>query len=76
MRKFEKLSGQQQVVLVAQGAEFYFFIDGILVHKRNDQGISSGDPGFATLSGTNAGFGTRCTWTEIELYELNSSEDP
>jgi len=63
-------TGQSSILLVANGSQFIFFVDGSESFSRADMGLSEGALGLAVLSGTNQGFGTRCTWSNIELFEF------
>jgi len=62
--------GQAQIMLVVEGTTITFFVNGERVYTRQDQGLESGKLALTLLSGINSGFGTRCTMTDIELWEL------
>jgi len=63
--------GQAQIMLVVDGINIMFFVNGERVHYRQDQGLSSGNLALTLLSGINTGFGTRCQMSNIELWELD-----
>ena len=58
-------------MLVVEGTNISFFVNGERVHFRQDQGLSSGNLALTLFSGINAGFGTRCRMSNIELWELD-----
>ena len=64
-------SGQARIMLVAEGTNLTFFVNGERVHSRQDRGLATGQLALTLLSGINAGFGTRCQMTNIELWELD-----
>ena len=63
--------GQAQIMLVVEGTNIAFFVNGERVHARQDQGLNSGNLALTLLSGINTGFGTRCQMSNIELWELD-----
>jgi len=63
--------GQAQIMLVVEGTNITFFVNGERVHTRQDQGLNSGNLALTLLSGINTGFGTRCQMSNIELWELD-----
>jgi hypothetical protein len=63
--------GQAQIMLVVDGTNISFFVNGERVHTRQDQGLNSGNLALTLLSGINTGFGTRCQMSNIELWELD-----
>ncbi|KAA3642270.1 MAG: hypothetical protein DWQ07_24865 [Chloroflexi bacterium] len=65
-------SGNAEMVLVAQGSEMHVLINGKLVHTRIDTNVDKGELAYTLLSGTNAGFGTRCVFENVGLWELES----
>ncbi len=68
--KVDTPNGQAQIMLVVEGTTMTFFVNGERVHTRQDQGLEKGNLAFTLLSGINLDFGTRCTMTNIELWEL------
>lgn len=64
--------GNAEMVLVAQGSKMHVLINGKLVHTRIDTNIERGELAYTLLSGTNAGFGTRCVFENVNLWELES----
>jgi hypothetical protein len=68
--KLDTHEGYAQIMLVVEGINITFFVDGEKVHTRQDQGLASGNLALTLLSGINTGFGTRCKMVNIELWEL------
>ncbi len=66
-----KPNGSAELMLVAEDTTFRFFVNGVLVHTRQDMGIDRGRLAFTLSSGTNKGFGTRCLMENIDLWELD-----
>ncbi|MBW8012791.1 MAG: hypothetical protein FVQ83_16355 [Chloroflexi bacterium] len=63
-------SQEASIMLVVDGINFSYFVDGELVRTRRDVFLDSGYLAFAISSGTNAGFGTSCELTNVELWEI------
>jgi len=68
--KLSTHEGHAQIMLVVEGINITFFVDGEKVHTRQDQGLASGNLDLTLLSGINTGFGTRCRMVNIELWVL------
>lgn len=68
--KLDTHNGHAQIMLVVEGVNITFFVNGEKVHTRQDQGLESGNLALTLLSGINTGFGTRCKMVNIELWEL------
>lgn len=64
--------GNANMTLVAEGSSIRVFINDRLVHSRIDTKLESGELAYTLLSGTNAGFGTRCIFENVGLWELES----
>ena len=64
-------NGSAQVMLVAEKNTFIYFVNGKRVLTRQDAGLETGTLNLTLLSGTNKSYGTRCTMTNIELWELD-----
>ena len=63
-------NGSAQIMLVADGSNLSFYVNGKRVHYRQDSALSSGNLAMTLISGTNKGFGTRCTMTNVEVWQL------
>ena len=63
-------NGSSQLALVVQGEWITILVDGFPVIRHQDNKLSTGILGYALASGTNEGFGTHCSMTNIELWEL------
>jgi Tol biopolymer transport system component len=66
----EKPADEASIMLAVDGDSINFFVDGYLMLSRQDSSLESGNLALTLLSGTNKDFGTRCTMTDIELWEL------
>lgn len=62
-------SGTKDVVLSVSDYQLTMMVDGRIVMKRTPLATAlPGDFGFYTGSGTNYDFGTRCTFSNVEVY--------
>lgn len=61
-----------ELVLVVQDNNLNFLVNGehVVKNKQAPRELSSGDLYYAILSGTNKDYGTHCTMTDVELWEL------
>jgi hypothetical protein len=66
----EKPADEANIMLVAEGNNIHFFVDGYLMISRQDMSFAEGELSVTLLSGTNKDYGTRCEMTNIELWEL------
>jgi hypothetical protein len=66
-----KPADSANLMLVAEGYDIRFFVNGLEMLYRQDMGHDSGDLGLTLLSGTNKDFGTRCSLTDVELWILD-----
>lgn len=69
--KVDVPEGEADVVMILQGKQFHYFVNGERVLSRNDLQDIGGNLGLTLLSGTNAGFGTRCEMTDVALWILD-----
>lgn len=67
--------GNAELVLIVDDTNVTVLVNGqeAFQTKNNLLGsrLTSGPLSFMLNSGTNAGFGTRCKWTNVELWELS-----
>jgi hypothetical protein len=64
--------GEVDFSMVAMRDKFHVFVDGAYIatyYGRADDWLD-GWIGYAVISGTNAGYGTRCEITNVELWEV------
>lgn len=62
-------TGTHDVVLSVSGSRMTMMVDGEIIMERLNVALTEpGDFGFYTGSGTNYDYGTRCTYSNIELY--------
>ncbi|NIM94642.1 MAG: hypothetical protein GTO18_13155 [Anaerolineales bacterium] len=62
-------TGQAELVMIAEGDHLTFMVNDVQVGSFQEPKFSSGLLGYAIVSGTNEGFGTKCEMTDIELWE-------
>jgi TolB protein len=67
----EKPGDEANIMLVVEGNNIHFFVDGYLMLSRQDMSFTDGDLSLTLLSGTNKDYGTRCEMTNIELWMLD-----
>jgi hypothetical protein len=58
-------------MLVAVDNKIMVFVNGLLVLTQLDSSFDAGRLGMTIFSGTNAGFGTRCTMENGELFVMD-----
>lgn len=64
-----QIEATHEMTVVANDGMVYVFVDGKQIAKQYDVAIQrSGNMGFATHSGTNKDFGTRCTFEDVNVY--------
>lgn len=56
--------------LAVQGSTFHIFVNGKKVLTRQDTYLTDGDVAYSLLSGTNKDYGTRCTMTNVDVWDL------
>ena len=69
--KMDYMQGDADIVLVFEDGTISFFVNGKLSYSKPNQKEFEGYFGYGISSGTNAGFGTRCTFSNVEIWELN-----
>jgi len=62
--------GGAEILLIANHDWIKFFVNGELVHQRQDSALEGGYLAMTLSSGTNSGYGTRCMMKNIDLWEL------
>lgn len=68
--KIDYMEGDADVILIVEGSTIQYFVDGEQIFIRRDQKKLTGYLAYAISSGTNADFGTRCTYTDTEIWSL------
>ena len=64
-----QIKAAHQFVVVANGGTVTVYVDGVQEARWTDVAIKdNGYMGFATMSGTNKDYGTRCEWKDIYYY--------
>ena len=64
------VGGLAEVILIVEGGTIQYFVDGEQIFIRRDQKKLTGYLAYAISSGTNADFGTRCIFTDTEIWSL------
>ena len=64
------MEGEADVMLVADKNKIIYYINGEKIFEREHDYLSRGDLAYTLVSGTNKDFGTRCTITNIELWDM------
>jgi hypothetical protein len=72
--KIDYMKGQADIILIVENDTIQFFVNGERIFIRRDQKKLTGDIAYAIGSGTNAGFGTRCKFTDTQIWSLESSQ--
>ncbi len=68
--RIDNLSGSAEIMLVMEDDMMVFFVDGERVYVRSYGGLDEGYLAMTLASGTNKDYGTRCSFTNIDLWEL------
>ena len=68
--KVDYLDGDAEIILAVEGGTIQTFVNGELIFTRQNQKELTGFFAFAISSGTNADFGTRCTFSDNEIWNL------
>jgi hypothetical protein len=69
--KIDYMEGNADVILIVEGGTIQYFVDGEQIFIRRDQKKLTGYLAYAISSGTNADFGTRCIFTDTEIWSLD-----
>lgn len=66
--------GSAEIMLMVNGNNFYFFVNGEEVYSGSDSlltgALKDGELGLTVNSGTNKGYGTRCQMKNIGMWDL------
>lgn len=62
--------GSAELMLVVEGNQFTFYVDGERVLQRQDSAHAEGELAYTLNSGTNKDWGTRCQLNNVELWAL------
>ena len=65
-------NGSFELVLVVEDTWTTILIDGVMVVRWEDRSYSEGLLFYTLTSGTNKDFGTRCSFTNTDLWELEN----
>jgi len=65
------MQGNAKIMLVVDNGSIQFFVNGKRVYNRDNQYELEGYLYFAISSGINTGFGTCCSFSNVELWDMN-----
>jgi hypothetical protein len=72
--KVDVPEGSAELMLMVNGDNYYFFVNGKEVYSGSDPlltgALKGGELGLTVNSGTNKGYGTRCQMEKIEMWDL------
>lgn len=68
--KIDYMQGNAELILIVEEGTIQAFVDGERAFVRYDQKKLKGYLAYAVGSGTNAGFGTSCTFRNTEIWSL------
>jgi hypothetical protein len=68
--KIDYMKGNADVMLIVDGTRIQFFVNEDHTFDLPNQKDYDGYLTYTISSGINYDFGTRCTWTNMELWEL------
>lgn len=69
--KFKFPADSAKLMLVVENQWITFLVNNIVVIHIQDSHLASGGLSMAVASGTNTGFGTRCQFQNVELWEFD-----
>jgi hypothetical protein len=69
--KFQYPSDSAKIMLVVQNQTATFLVNNEVVVSYQDSRLTGGNLALAIASGTNSGFGTRCRFQNVELWEFD-----
>jgi hypothetical protein len=69
--KIDYMKGNVDVMLIVEGTRIQFYVNGEHTFDLPNQKDFKGYLTYTISSGTNYGFGTRCTFTNFELWDLS-----
>ena len=69
--KFNMPADSARLMLVVDYQWITFFVNDKQVVRFKDDHLQGGGLAFAVVSGSNNDFGTRCTFSNVELWEFN-----
>jgi len=69
-RSIDFMEGEVELMLILQDKKVQGFVNGKHVFERANQKAAEGLVGFGVSSGINTGFGTRCSFTNVMVWEL------
>jgi hypothetical protein len=68
--KIDYMKGEVDVILIVEGTTIQYFVNGVQIFIKYNQKPLVGQLTYALSSGINTGFGTRCSFSNVELWDL------
>jgi predicted small lipoprotein YifL len=72
--KGSEFKGEADLMIVQSNLTSYAYVNGKLVGEFYTRFYKPGDLGQTMISGSNKGFGVRCSWTDSNLYLLEDTK--
>lgn len=69
--KVGAVEGKADVLLAVDGPKITYYVNDEKIFQRENKELPSGDLALTLISGTNKDFGTRCTISDIEIWDLD-----
>jgi hypothetical protein len=64
------LNGSAELMVIAEDKKIQIFVNGDQVFSRDNQMAFSGEIAYTLLSGINTDYGTRCIFTDTQIWSL------
>jgi hypothetical protein len=68
--KLDYLKGSAELMVIAQDKKIQIFVNSEQVFSRDNQTVFSGQIAYTLLSGINTDYGTRCKFTDTQIWSL------
>lgn len=69
--KLEHMAGSETIIITAQGKTFQVFNSDLeLIDTRYGEKLVGGNLSYQLVSGSNKDYGTRCNFTDVDLWRL------
>lgn len=70
--QIQNVQGEADVTLAVSGESIRYYVNGERVMQRRNNELPSGNLSYTLVSGTNLTFGTRCSITDVELWQVKA----
>jgi hypothetical protein len=68
--KLDVPKGSANLMIVNEKDWIYVFVNDKRVFRTQDIALTEGNLAYTLVSGTNKDYGTRCTWENVQLWEI------